>query len=153
MVVLVLLARYAWFDSGFLFCVGSGVLMDFFLRVGGTRLLKSILSCSPLWPRSSSTTAVVSWFLVMVHLALCSLRLLQAWEWRGRTVNASVANFCPNLENIFMSPLFFAVTCTPSGHCAEEFGSPRYDEELFVVEGSGWRGRQESYSQVTCHPD
>ena len=70
-----------------------GCFWTFFLRVGGTRLLKSILSCSPLWPRSSSTTAVVcgSGFLVTVHLALCSLRLLQAWEWRSRTDDASVA--------------------------------------------------------------
>ena len=26
-------------------------------------------------------------------------------------------------------------------------------KEFFVVEGSGWRGRQESDSQVTCHPN
>ena len=26
------------------------------------------------------------------------------------------------------------------------------DEEFFVVEGSGWRGRRESDSQVFCHP-
>ena len=25
------------------------------------------------------------------------------------------------------------------------------DEEFFVVEGSGWRGRRESDSQVFCH--
>ena len=27
------------------------------------------------------------------------------------------------------------------------------DEEFFVVEGSGWRGRRESDSQVFCHPN
>ena len=29
-VALVLLARYAWFDSGYMFCVRTGVLLDFF---------------------------------------------------------------------------------------------------------------------------
>ena len=27
------------------------------------------------------------------------------------------------------------------------------DEEFFVVEGSGWRGRRESDSQLFCHPN
>ena len=36
-----------------------------------------------------------------------------------------------------MSPLFLAVTCSPSGHCAEEFWRALDDEEFFVVEGSG----------------
>ena len=27
------------------------------------------------------------------------------------------------------------------------------DEEFFVVEVSGWRGRRESDSQVFCHPN
>ena len=52
-----------------------------------------------------------------------------------------------------MSPLFFAVTCLPSGHCAEEFLGALDDEEFFVVEGSGWRGRREFDSWVTCHPN
>ena len=45
----VLLSRFAWFDSGYMSCVCSGVLWDFFLCVCGARLLKSILSCSPVW--------------------------------------------------------------------------------------------------------
>ena len=59
---------------------------------------------------------------------------------------------CLNMEIIFMSPLFLAVTCSPSGHCAEEFLGALDDEEVFVVEGSGWRRRRESDSRVTCHP-
>ena len=93
---LVLLSRYAWFGSGYLFCVSTGVLLDVYSTCwwySAPEVDSVLLSC--LWPRSSSTTAVVcaSWFLVAVHLALCSLRLLQAWERRSRAVDASVANF------------------------------------------------------------
>ena len=41
-----------------------------------------------------------------------------------------------NLDIIFMSPLFLVVTCTPSGHSAEEFLGALDDEEFFVIEGS-----------------
>ena len=37
-----------------------------------------------------------------------------------------------------MSPLNFAVTCTPSGHCAEESGSPRSLTPRLPVARSWW---------------
>ena len=128
-----LLSRCASFDSGYIFCVSSRLLLNVFSTRCGTRLLKSILSCSPLWPRTSLPTAAVcaSWFLVSVHLALCSLRYGDVAQLTLRLL------YLPESGNYFHEPLFFAVICSPSGHC----------------EGSGWRGRRESDSQVTCHPN
>ena len=130
-----------------------GCFWTFFLRVCGTRLLKSILSCSLVWRAA---------LVVDLGYGTCLLVLLTSpcvpFDFAGlRTVKSHRRCFgcciCLDLEITFMSPLFLAVTCSPSGHCAEEFLGVLDDEEFSVVEGSGWRRRREFDSQVTCHPN
>ena len=78
------------------------------------------------------------------HPEADSPRLLRTWKFgnclRVQRMKAGAA-FCRTLWHFShsvrmdMSALFSALD----------------DEEFFVVEGSGWRGRRESDSQVLCH--
>ena len=104
-----------------------GCFWTFFLRVCGSRLLKSILSCSPVWGAALvvdlGNGMCLLVLLVTVHLALCSLRF--RWPENGEVAQTMLRLLiCLNLEIILMSPLFLPVTCSPSGHCAEEFWEP-----------------------------
>ena len=137
-------------------CLCSGVLLDVFSLCLWYSALKSILSCSPVWEAALVVDLGYGMcllvLLVTVHLALCSLRF--CWPENGEVAQTMLRLLiCLNLEIIFMSPLFLAVTCSPSGHCAEEFLGALDDEKFFVVDRSGWRGRRESDSQVTCRPN
>ena len=78
------------------FCVSSGMLLDVFstcwwYSAPEVDSVPAFLCVAALVVDLGVVCAC--WFLVTVHVALCSLRLLQAWERRSRTVDASVAIF------------------------------------------------------------
>ena len=108
MVLVVLLLRFAWFDSGYMSCVCSGVLLDVFSTCLWYSALKSNLSCSPVWEASLVVDlgygVCLLVLLVSVHLALCSLRF---WWPENGEVAQTMHRFllCLNLEIIFHEPL------------------------------------------------
>ena len=132
-------SRNALFDSGFVLCVSTTATfgsISGFLRVwvdsapeddfrpalwtspclrSWSRLWKFLSS----WPRTSSTTAVACFLLVLLvitHLALCSRRLA---EWRSvRNRCFAEQFFLKNLDNFSMSPLVFLQSFSQSAHCA-----------------------------------
>ena len=132
-----------------------GCFWRFFLRVCGTRLLKSILSCSPVWGAAFvvdlGCSVCLLVLLVTVHLALCSLRF--CWPENGEVAQTMLRLlYLPRSGNYFHEPLvpcshLFAVRAL----CRGVLGA--LDDEEFFVEGSKWRGRREFDSHLTCHPN
>ena len=81
--------RYAWFDSGYIFCVRFMVISHIFFVKVEFWILRSILvfflHTWPMreWPRSSSVRQwhAIAGLLVKLHFVLCSLRRRQAQLW------------------------------------------------------------------------
>ena len=91
--------------------------------------------------QNSSTTAVaciVMFLLVLMHLALCSRRLLtHGMEKYAQSMLRPPSCFLGNLDNISMSPLYLADIFSSLDVAPVDFLGALDDEEFFVVEGSG----------------
>ena len=134
---------------------GSAVLVLIFCVLVALGSRSRLCPALCLWPRSSSTTAVLCafWF--------CWLRCTSPCVPFDccRPGNGEVAQlmlqllYLPQSGNYFHEPLVPCRHLYAVRHCAEEFLGALDDKEFFVVGGSGRRGRRESDSQVTCHPN
>ena len=125
----VLLSRFAWFDSGYMSCVCSGVLLDFFSAClwysapEVDSVLLSRVGAALVVDLGFGTCLLV--LLVTVHLALCSLRF--CWPENGEVAQTMLRLlYLPRSGNYFHEPLvpcshLFAVRAL----CRGVFGSPR----------------------------
>ena len=91
--------------------------------------------------------------LVLMHLALCSRRLLTHGmeKYAQSMLRPPSGFFLGNLDNISMSPLYFADIFSSPNVTPVDFLGALDDEEFFVVEGSGGGVAGSLDSQVTCH--
>ena len=153
--------RGALFDSRYIFCVCKGdYWKNFWLfHVNGyTRLLRSILVLlfsllAWKWPRSASTQAVAYVLLVLLVLMHLAVFRTIAFTQNGEvyTVNASAELFClGNLDIISTNSLFCSI-CSCAQSPLVIFWEPSTTKSSSLSRAPGWRGRQESDSQVTCH--
>ena len=101
--------RFAWFDSGYIFCVSLGALELFhqFLREGRTRILKSSLSCSPEQLAAlvvgNGSGMCIAGFGLYCYTSLCSLRLSVGLRYgEVHTVDASFLAFHVEIWTSFL---------------------------------------------------
>ena len=116
----VLFLRNAWFDSGYMVCDSSlgafGRASRIFYVEVETRILKSMLSCSP---RRGSRSVHSRCFSCIAEV---------------------VAH--KNLHTTFMSPLYVMVICSPSGRFRSRVFEPSTSHSCELSRARGWRDRR-----------
>ena len=96
-------------------------------------------------------------FLVWLMRPMCSDRCRGSDGTEFRGDSAVAVRSCGSSTRSSLSEGGFCCILRHFSHSVRMDVSAHFstldDEEFFVVEGSGWRGRRESDSQVFCHPN